>query len=377
MKHQTNKKGFTLVELLVVIAIIGILIGMLLPAVQAVREAARRTECLNNLRQLGIASQNFVSAKMRYPTNGGNFNANTFDRFGERFGTVQSGSWAFQLLPYMEQENLSNLRGVNGYFGVNNNQQRGIFETSVPGFICPSRGERTYSGALPNVVGGRPTAIPASVVEPQTITVTGGDYASGAASFASNITLYTQSVNTPGTDDRASRRLEETNIWTGVITKGFSADYNNPATVLKFSKIDSSAISDGTSSTLLLGEKAVSTRSYTVANIATNGWGDVDWTAGADGIVPAKIYGNAFGQFGVGIFNTYRTTDRPLSDRSLVGIDSQAQNGFSRFGSAHPGDFNVVLADGSTHTLETLIDGPTLGNLVQIDDGGVVNVLDL
>ena len=109
---KTHKRfAFTLVELLVVIAIIGILIGMLLPAVQQVREAARRSECMNNLRQIGIACQNFESSFQRFPTAGGAVQqfVNPAEKAEPQFGYEWS-SWMFQILPFVEQQALQNLR---------------------------------------------------------------------------------------------------------------------------------------------------------------------------------------------------------------------------------------------------------------------------
>ncbi len=101
---ETNmRKAFTLVELLVVIAIIGILIGMLLPAVQSIREAARRTNCQNNLRQIGLSVQNYESAFQKLPS--------SFEIEPGKILEGNNGSWSIhgRLLPFVEQSNAHNL----------------------------------------------------------------------------------------------------------------------------------------------------------------------------------------------------------------------------------------------------------------------------
>ena len=96
-----NKQGFTLVELLVVIAIIAMLVTLLLPAVQAAREAARRTQCQNNLKNLGLACLNHESVNNHFPTGGWGWSwVGDADR-GQ--GEQQPGGWMYNIMPYMEE----------------------------------------------------------------------------------------------------------------------------------------------------------------------------------------------------------------------------------------------------------------------------------
>ena len=151
-KHK--RSAFTLVELLVVIAIIGILIGMLLPAVQEVREAARRTACANNIRQLGLAAMNYESAHSEFPP-GDNWNRNTTYLTNHTRGVPVTPrpnnpnlgrkiGWGLYLLPFAEQNNLYDLfesstnRFNDDWYLKLDGNGKPLASYELPMFLCPS-----------------------------------------------------------------------------------------------------------------------------------------------------------------------------------------------------------------------------------------------
>jgi prepilin-type N-terminal cleavage/methylation domain-containing protein len=141
--HRTARRGFTLVELLVVIAIIGVLVALLLPAVQAAREAARRTHCSNNLKQIGLAFQNHHDVYGTFPSGGlGWYLDRNLTPSGAPAGAnLQNWGWAYQILPYVEQQSL--WEHPNSGF---------IAATFVKGYSCPTTRPPTsfpYSQSAP------------------------------------------------------------------------------------------------------------------------------------------------------------------------------------------------------------------------------------
>jgi len=317
MHRRTSRHAFTLVELLVVIAIIAVLIGLLLPAVQAARESARRMACGNNVKQMSLAFQVYNDAKKRLP-------------YARSFNNFRAHSWVVRMLPFVEQEPASRLftsplPGANlGWGGVHDLsnttfQATGALKTQIGAMICPSSA-RTTRFTTEAVPGGGGFC---------------GDYAVNVGHDQ-----IRKADGSPDYDPPAYQSTGPFPLRVGyAAVQGVGLVNTNPG--LRFKDI-----SDGVGKTIFIGEKHI----------------------------PPD-------QFGKSPFdNTIYTTDGPSLSSStrlclnagvaLSPTDPAANSNY--FGSSHPDVLVVGFGDGRVETISKSIAGSVLSLLGQRADGQVI-----
>lgn len=294
-EHPRANRGFTLVELLVVIAIIGILIGMLLPAVQQVRESARRIDCMNRMRQVSLACNIFESANSLFPP-----------------GTARATelSFLFQILPFLEQDAVQNLGTPSRRWS--NNANRAIRETVLGIFKCPS------GDTIVNLNTGDPGRLSPEPSE-----------------------LFTHYIGVMGAKDGCpvpnSSPYSVTNCGSsagGIATNGI---------LYRHSEVGLGDISDGSSNTLLIGERS---------------WSDTP------SLRPSRAW--VVGAVGSFIYSC-RNVHIPINSE-LRDSDGIASND-SGFGSNHPGGAVFTRADGSVSFVNENVQLEVLKNTASRNTG--------
>jgi prepilin-type N-terminal cleavage/methylation domain-containing protein/prepilin-type processing-associated H-X9-DG protein len=325
-RNKCRTRAFTLVELLVVIAIIGILVALLLPAIQSAREAARRSQCTNNLKQWSLACLSHHDSLKAFPTGGWlGIRVDEVPRSltppppatNGRPSTLedQAWGWMYQVLPYIEEQALYDQKS-----------DILIYRDGPAAAICPSRRGKTLHAIW--LATGEMLS----------------DYA-GNGGDTDKIGTYTAGL-TPFkiTDPRAPRPV----IYTGTIItqdKGLRESGQLRTGLLSVRKL-----TDGTSKTMLVGEKYIPSNKYDGGAYGDN----FAWTRGAE-------------WEGVRFANKHPLNDDPvfnaLSPMGELPCDCDG------FGGAHPGGFNVALCDGSVRLVSYDIELRTFQAIANRDDG--------
>lgn len=333
-----HRSAFTLVELLVVIAVVSILLALLLPAVQSAREAARMIECKNHLRQIGVAWQHHHSVYGFFPTGG--WGSNWAGDPDQGFDKRQPGGWAYNTLPFIEEQRIRELGKGMAYGGSPDKRDvlADAAQAATSVFLCPSRRSQSapflftlQSGQYANINLSTRSA------------VWRGDYCANAGDQGWNGELATPKTVTQVTENSRFQfdRTDDPKL------RGYSTGVSYYQSAVPIRKI-----TGGTSHKYMVGEKFL----YADRYLTGDDPGDNHWLwTGWDN----DLYRTA----GINYLGTVAPSDStpspipPQRDMLSSAADpTTRQYATDMWGSAHPSGFSMAFCDGSVHTLEYGID---------------------
>jgi prepilin-type N-terminal cleavage/methylation domain-containing protein len=342
MRRRPAGKGFTLVELLVVIAIIGILIALLLPAIQAAREAARMAECANHIKEMATAMHNYLQSQGHFPSNGWGWNG--WGPHPDRgMGPSQPGSWMYVLLPFLEQKQLFELGKGAGAMNSSNtalkaaNKQR--LQTPLSVFYCPTRRPPlNYPMNTISYVRTPQYCTTLDAAARNDYAVNGGEIVAGTGAGPSDLA---SSVNFGWPDPYAKTPPNQLPVpafpMPATATKSkMRYKFFTTGIVWTRSQYKISDVADGLSNTYMLGEKYVDAYQYLTGNSLGDDQGP--YISDERDII-------RWGAWGAG------TGDYLTPRRDRAGYDETWN-----FGSAHASGFNMALCDASVRFISYKVD---------------------
>ena len=314
--NEGGRKAFTLVELLVVIAIIGILVALLLPAIQAARETARRSQCGNNLKQIGLGAQNHLDSQKFFPTGGWGWKC--MPEYDRGYGKSQPGGWVYSILAFTDNQPVRKF-AAGASTAARKLILNQLVQTPISMMNCPTR---RPSNLIP--VGAYAGSYWYGYVAPAL--VARSDYA-GCAGNADNAASYDTFATGP------------TSL-AGAATYPWLDEMNG--VVAWHSAVMPKDIPDGMSHTFLVGEKSLTPD---------------DYNDGGDGADNQNMY-LAFDW----------DVNRWANTFNLLARDRRGAVNWTGFGSAHSSVCQFVFCDGSVHSLAFTTDGDTLAYLAGRND---------